>query len=248
MKSKAGLHKKISSIFDGVPIPGSAAGTPAVSSDAAGLTGRGGGEPAVSGLASAEGVSGSLAVAMDTANAAPPVSATPHRSAGPGRKGWLKSFGGGARGSRKPPVGKIAMVTVLMIVFGLVLVMALRQPSASKAGQTPANPEKDPAAAKKAAEIPTWAMPEPYPAGLRDPMVLVEAPKPVEEETVIEVKKPDLFVIKGVVLGARGNTAIVGSEIVSVGDQVQGAKVTRIDRGEVEFEKDGQRWVQTVAP
>jgi hypothetical protein len=247
MKSKAGLHKKISSIFDGVPIPGSAAGTPAVSSDAAGLTGRGGGDPAASGLASAEGVSGSLAVAMDTANAAHPVSATPNRSAGPGRKGLLKSLGGGAMGSGKPPVGKIALVGGLMVAFGLVLVMAIRQPSASKAGQAPANPEKDPAAAKKAADIPGWTMPEPYPAGLRDPMVLVEAPKPVEE-TTIEVKKPDLFVIKGVVLGARGNTAIVGSEIVSVGDQIQGAKVIRIDRGEVEFEKDGQRWVQTVAP
>ena len=76
-------------------------------------------------------------------------------------------------------------------------------------------------------------------------MVLVEASKPVEETP--EVKKQDLFVIKGVVLGARGNTAIVGSEIVSVGDRIQGAQVIRIDRGEVEFEKDGQRWVQTVA-
>jgi hypothetical protein len=247
MKSKAGLHKKISSIFDGVPIPGSAAGTPSVSSDAAGLTGRGGGDPAAAGLASAEGVSGSLPVLMDTSGPVRSGTAGPGRSTGAGRKGWFKSFGGGAMGSGKQPVGKIALVGGLMIALGLVLVMALRQPSASKAGQTPANPEKDPAAAKKAADIPVWAMPEPYPAGLRDPMVLVEAPKPVEE-TILEVKQQNLFVIKGVVLGAKSNTAIVGSEIVSVGDQIQGAKVIRIDRGEVEFEKDGQRWVQTVAP
>jgi hypothetical protein len=242
MKSKAGLHKKISSIFDGVPIPGSAAGTPSVSSDAAGLTGRGGGDPAASGLASAEGVSGSLPVLMDTGGPVRSGTTGSGRSAGAGRKGWFKSLGGGTMGS-----GKIALVGVLMIAFGLVLVMAIRQPSASKAGQAPADPEKDPAAAKKAVDIPVWTMPEPYPAGLRDPMVLVEAPKPVEE-TTLDVKKQNLFVIKGVVLGAKSNTAIVGSEIVSVGDQIQGAKVIRIDRGEVEFEKDGQRWVQTVAP
>jgi hypothetical protein len=247
MKSKAGLHKKISSIFDGVPIPGSAAGTPAVSSDTAGLTGRGGGDPAASGLASAEGVSGSLPVLMDSGGPGRSGTAGPGRSAGAGRKGWFKSFGGGAVGSGKRQTGKIALVGVLMIALGLVLVMVLRQPSAGKADQTQAKSEKDPVAVKKTADIPIWAMPESYPAGLRDPMVLVEATKPVEE-TTIEVKKQDLFVIKGVVLGARGNTAIVGSEIVSVGDQIQGAKVIRIDRGEVEFEKDGQRWVQTVAP
>jgi hypothetical protein len=247
MKSKAGLHKKISSIFDGVPIPGSAAGNPSVPSSTAGFAGPGGGDPAVPGLASAEGVSGSLPVLMDTGSPVRSGTAGPGRSTGAVHKGWLKSFGGGAKGSGKQPVGKLALVGVLMIVLGVVLVMVLRQPSAGKAGQTPANPEKDPAAAKKTAEIPVWTMPEPYPAGLRDPMVLAEASKPVEETTV-EVKKQDLFVIKGVVLGAKGNTAIVGSEIVSVGDQIQGAKVIRIDRGEVEFEKDGQRWVQTVAP
>ena len=134
-----------------------------------------------------------------------------------------------------------------MIVLGLVLVMVLRQPSPGKAGQAPANPENDPVAAKKTADIPTWTLAEPFPAGLRDPLIPVEAAKPVEETTV-EVKKQDLFVIKGVVLGTKSNTAIVGSEIVSVGEQIQGAKVIRIDRGEVEFEKDGQRWVQTVAP
>ena len=244
MKSKAGLHKKISSIFDGVPIPGSVAANPSVPSDTAGLTGRGGGEPAAPSPASAEGVSGSLPVVMDTGNPVHPESAAPDRSAGTGRKGLFKSLGGGAMGSGKRPTGKIALVGGLMIVLGLVLVMVLRQPTASKADQPPADPGKNPIIAKKTADSPVWSMPEQYPAGLRDPMVLVDASKPVEGAPEV---KQDLFVIKGVVLGARGNTAIVGSEIVSVGDRIQGAQVIRIDRGEVEFEKDGQRWVQTVA-
>lgn len=246
MKSKAGLHKKISSIFDGVPIPGPAVENPTVPSDTAGLTGRGGGDPSSMNPASAEGVRGSLPVLMDSGNPVPPESAAPDRSAAPGRKGLFKAVGGGATGSGKRPTGKIAMVGGLMIVLIVVLVMGLRQPAASNAGQPPADPEKDSVAAKKAPANPVWSMPEEYPAGLRDPMVLVDAPKPAEETP--EVKKQDVFVIKGVVLGARSNTAIVGSEIVSVGDLIQGAKVIRIDRGEVEFEKDGQRWVQTVAP
>ena len=136
MKSKAGLHKKISSIFDGVPIPGSAAGTPAVSSDAAGLTGRGGGDPAASGLASAEGVSGSLPVLMDTGGTGRSGGAGPGHSAGSGRKGWINSFGGGPGRAGKRPAGKAALVGVLMLVLGMVLVMVLRQPTAGKAGRT----------------------------------------------------------------------------------------------------------------
>lgn len=246
MKSKAGLHKKISSIFDGVPIPGPVLENPTVQSDSAGLTGRGGGDPAVPGLASAEGKSASLSVVMDTNVSGQPGEASPPRSSGASRKGWLKVVGRGTAGSGTRPVGKMAMIGVLTAVLVLVLVMVLGPTSSGKAGQTTADAEKNPAVAKKTAEIPVWPIPDPYPAGLRDPMVLVEPPKPVEE--TLEVPKQELLVLKGVVLGAKGNTAIVGTEIVGVGDEIQGAKVIRIDRGEVEFEKDGQRWVQTVTP
>jgi hypothetical protein len=149
-------------------------------------------------------------------------------------------------GSGKQPVGKIAMVGVLMIAFGLVLVMALRQPSASKAGQAPADPQNDPAIAKKAADIPTWTMPEPYPVGLRDPMVLVEAPKPVEETTLEVLKRTCL--IKGVVLGRRAHRDCGQRSFRSAG---QGQSDPNRS-GEVEFEKTGSdgsdRGAITAAP
>ncbi len=215
-------------------------------SDSAGLTGRGGGDPATPGLASVEGKNASLSVVMDTSVVGQTGGTSLPRNTGAPRKGWLKAVGGGAAGSGSRPVGKIALIGVLTAVFVLVLVMVLGPTSSGKASQTPADADENPTIAIKTAEIPVWSIPDPYPAGLRDPMVLVEPPKPVEETP--EVQKQELFVLKGVVLGAKGNTAIVGTEIVGVGDEIQGAKVIRIDRGEVEFEKDGQRWVQTVTP
>ncbi len=244
MKSKAGLHKKISSIFDGVPIPGPGSNDPTAQSS---LAGRGGGAAVAPGQASAEGNTSSLTVAMSSGGTERTEAARPGRTASAPKKSWLKASAGGTAKSGNRPVGKIAVVGILAVVLIVVLVMALGQPAPGKAGQTSAKVEKDTTVAKKAsADIPVWPILEPYPTGLRDPMVLVEPPKPVEETP--EIIKQELFVLKGVVLGEKGNTAIVGSDIVSVGDQIQGARIIRIDRGEVEFEKDGQRWVQTVSP
>jgi hypothetical protein len=149
-------------------------------------------------------------------------------------------------GGPGPKIGKLALVGVLALVLVVVVGMALVPPASSKAQEKKSGEEKSGAVVKKAADTIAWPVPEPYPTGLRDPMAIVVPPK-IEEEPE-EKTQQVLFVIRGVVLGENSNTAIVGSEIVSVGDTVQGATVIRIDRNEVEFDKEGQRWVQTVNP
>ncbi len=138
------------------------------------------------------------------------------------------------------------MIAVLALVLIVVLGMVFVSPTQTQAGQKPPPEEKAAIPGKKNADTLTWPEAEPYPTGLRDPMkiVVVEKTESEPEETTQQV----LFVIRGIVLGERGNTAIVGSEIVSVGEMVQGARVVRIDRNEVEFEQGGQRWVQPVNP
>jgi hypothetical protein len=57
---------------------------------------------------------------------------------------------------------------------------------------------------------------------------------------------PKVGVVTGVVCSAERPCAIIGSETVSEGDILDGVKITRIGRGEVEFEKDGKVWKQLV--
>ena len=42
------------------------------------------------------------------------------------------------------------------------------------------------------------------------------------------------------------HSAVIDGEIIHEGDVVHGANVVKIDRGEVEFEKNGKRWRQRV--
>jgi hypothetical protein len=222
MRPKSGLHKKISSIFDGISIPGRGATDSSASSNAApgGLT--------------ASNASGSTSPAHGSDLGLNP-------SAG---GFWKKvSASNGGSGIQR---GKIVLVVVLALVLIAVVGMVLVPPSQIKAEPKMIREEKPGTPGKKTPETITWTLPEPLPTALRDPMkiVAVERTELVPEETTKQI----LFVIRGVVLGERGNTAIVGSEIVSVGDTVQGARVIRIDRNEVEFEQDGQRWIQTVSP
>jgi hypothetical protein len=57
---------------------------------------------------------------------------------------------------------------------------------------------------------------------------------------------PKVGVVTGVVCSVERPCAIIGSETVSEGDILDGVKITRIGRGEVEFEKDGKVWKQFV--
>ena len=61
-------------------------------------------------------------------------------------------------------------------------------------------------------------------------------------KTMVSNKKPKLTGI----LYSDNPLAIVDGEMAKEGDTINGTKVVKIHRGEVEFEKDGEKWTQQV--
>lgn len=53
-------------------------------------------------------------------------------------------------------------------------------------------------------------------------------------------KKPKAFALTGILLSREERTAIVNNQLVRVGDWVSGAKLVRIEQGEVTLDDDGQ--------
>jgi hypothetical protein len=155
-------------------------------------------------------------------------------------------------------------VGVLVIGFMIVIIRTFTGPAPAEAAPPlPAGPQRaGPAPAAVAhvvAEDPTgelWPAVERYPADLRDPMVYVfpedavepePDPEPVDPAQPVEVvvEEDPLPVLRvSAVMMSDAPEAVVNDEFLGVGDVIQGATVVKIGLDSVEFEKDGQRWIE----
>lgn len=91
-----------------------------------------------------------------------------------------------------------------------------------------------------------WQIPEPYPADLRDPTRFTRV-RTTTDDTEGQTGK---LIVSGILFDKddpSSSSASINDEVVSEGDEILGAKVVRINKSSVEFEKDGQRWTQRVA-
>lgn len=130
-------------------------------------------------------------------------------------------------------------MTVLIPVLSAVLIFVIfnsvvRGPSRATRKQT--------VGAAKAVASSTnkidWQVPDPYPATLRDPMQFASGVKSQGAKTEL--------VVKGIVYSNDNPSAVVGDKIVYRGEEISGAIVKNIDKGSVEFEMDGRIWKQGV--
>ncbi len=261
-KKRSGLHKEISSIFDGVPVP----------SDRTAAKPHTGPEQGQGGYESPR-----------------PPARPPQNPQIPGSYQRLKS---GGAGQAKPteaavpegplqqvvkklftpapgvnPVRQKAAVLLIPVLFVVLVVLLSRALNISLFKTKPTVPPKPvtPVGVVTTAEI-VWQKPDPYPVGLRDPMQLTD-----EMAAQIEIKsKPDEGVaaqpnigtqttgpeltvveelsVKGILFSDDNPSAVDGTRIAHVGDIIAGATITNITKKSVEFEKDGQTWTQTVEP
>ncbi|MBN2138922.1 MAG: hypothetical protein JW720_14025 [Sedimentisphaerales bacterium] len=267
-KKKSGLHKNISSIFDGVPIPND------------------------QGAASANRGSEQPKVGYDSPR--PSTSSVQNPQIPGSYQQFRQSPRGGARlkagAEAKGPLGQVAKklfapkpgvsparqkvmvlaVPLLLVVFIVVVTKFVGLPSfAVKAPVIPV-PKLNTAAA---ADEPIWQKPEPYPAGLRDPMELtddmvarIEAKAQQEAQAKIDaaaarnqtaagtgdtqaiVAKMGELTVKGILFSADNPAAVIGTRIAHVGDTIADAKILKITKKNVEFERDGKTWTQEVEP
>lgn len=83
-----------------------------------------------------------------------------------------------------------------------------------------------------------WQIPDPYPTTLRDPMQFGSV-------TVTEAGTSGLTV-RAIVYSRDDPVALIGRRRVHEGDKVLGATIVKINEGSVEFEMNGKRWTQRV--
>jgi hypothetical protein len=149
----------------------------------------------------------------------------------------------------KPGVGTsrqkvmVVLVPVLSIVLILVLVKVFSVPSRTIAEYREVEPAGTVAAS--AHEI-DWEIPAPYPKIYRDPMRFgsaTTASSATEKLTDGSTRKLN---IKSIVYSEDNPSVVIGNRIVHEGDKVFGATVVKINKDSVEFEMGEQRWKQNV--
>jgi hypothetical protein len=148
-----------------------------------------------------------------------------------------------------PARQKVMVISIPILV--IVSIFAFRQvlnQSPRKAKGVPAEDVALVVEADSGHEI-DWQIPEPLPATMRDPTVL----PPVQDNTQTEEQKQPVPMPKrkrvdlgSIVYSHDRPSAIVNGRIVHVGEQVSGVTILKIDRDSVEFEKDGERWIQKM--
>ncbi len=298
MAYEPGLHKKVSSIFDGVQIPGSQTDpfSDTTDSDAHGLNTPGPDTPGPD--ASGSDASGSemsaqfqsepqlsltpredtprqrvqntqppqmqktgTQPAQETPRSVPPDSyRSQETSYDVGQMPQSKSFASAAKlagllavwdkimaviapPSDDPEVARQRKMTSLVgflgVVFACVLFFVLREPRDSRAGEF----GNQLAGSVKSKQI-EWVKPEPWPEDLRNPMTLDKRVM-VDEQSDPFVNQ-DMFVITGIVQSTSGNHAIISNKILGEGDEINGAKVIKINPDSVEFETSEHRWTQPL--
>ncbi len=83
-----------------------------------------------------------------------------------------------------------------------------------------------------------WQIPDPYPTSIRDPMLLSS-----QQQFDSETWKPNLV---GLVYNENQKYAIIGTDILQEGEEINGVKVIKINKDSVEFERNDQKWTQEV--
>ena len=83
-----------------------------------------------------------------------------------------------------------------------------------------------------------WQIPALYPATLRDPTQFGSVTTTQGETGRLNVK--------GIVYSEDNPAILIGTQIVHEGDKVLGATVVKINKDSVEFEMDGKKWTQKV--
>ena len=129
------------------------------------------------------------------------------------------------------------MVILIPVLIGILVFVNIRKSASSK--PIPPKPQTRQTVARYDVNPKiNWQIPETYPVGIRNPMQLA-----VLASIKQDFAKP---IVNGIVFNETNPSAIVGSQIVHVNETVAGATITKINKDSVEFEADGKNWIQKV--
>ena len=126
----------------------------------------------------------------------------------------------------------ILLLMTLAVMGGRTWFAAPAEPEGNTAGQASAF-------AENVAAI-DWQMPRRLPEPIRDVM---------SYEHNLTISRPGQLqeiVVRGILYSDDQPSAIIGTQIVQVGNEIMGARIIGITRHAVEFEKEGRKWTQNV--
>ncbi len=88
-----------------------------------------------------------------------------------------------------------------------------------------------------------WELPVPYSTKLRDPMSLAPV---VINQTGTQTEPTVKLIVKSILYSEDKSSAVIGNRILHEGDQIQNVNIIKINRDNVEFEMNGNKWAQKV--
>jgi hypothetical protein len=132
---------------------------------------------------------------------------------------------------------ELILVLVLLTLLSFVLIRPLSMSPRNVADLSANQPAQARVTANSDIVI-DWQTPPIYPTGLRDPT------KP--SSSLQSEAEAGRLIVRGIVHDNYEPYAIIGTQIVQEGDIVLGAAVVKINQGSVEFEMDGRRWTQEI--
>jgi len=257
--NRAGLQKKVSSVFKGVPIPQNNDTQQPLGTPVPDHVNNNPPKPVPSGN---QGKQGSLIKKLQqpeetldkTARAKKPEGVILVETTSPNLlqqvKGKLFKPRPGSGTTRQK-----AMI-ILIPVLSIVMIFMFRQVLFKAPHKTKGDTKNDVLAAAitdSDNEI-DWHIPEPLPAMTRDPTTLQDQNNTQgEEQNETDVKTKDgktkdgIISVRAIVFSEDKPSAVIDNKIVYVGDQVNEATVIKINKDSVEFEKDGKAWVHKIS-
>jgi len=262
-KRKAGLHKEVTSIFDGVPLgdkkPGSQRPAPSVPQQKQ----QGIPKPAAVQRPSVPEIAQQTpkstreySAPTKPQQAERPMSQTPQpekpkvapTAANIATSTWYQKLGkitaklvpASINTGNTRQKATLVLVPILFIVLIVVFIRVIAPPVR---GTQPLNPQNPANVAVASGTNIEWEIPEPYPTTLRDPMKKLKA---VVTPTTTTPDTTGEFLVKGTIWDDENPLAIINGQILGVGEKIDGATIVEINKDNVVFEKDGKTWTQTV--
>ena len=264
---KSGLHKQISSIFDGVTVPQNSTLTEdAESSDKmTGLLTEDAPESDAQEVTAPQSSGPSLVQRMtadpsDMSECEPipvvqigrpmPLSkskAMSKSAMGPGLITQVKKTLVRSQSSLDPRQKKAAaLVGILSLVFGVVMFVSLGGVGGAQAAAAEAesgDPTTQSQTAKKIAQ--NWKNPNPLPQDFRNATTPI-AKSATKRQTGDSAENSGGLIVRGIVFSKNKPSAIINDQILAEGQSFNGIKLVKITKETVEFEANGERWTQTV--
>ena len=151
------------------------------------------------------------------------------------------------------PARQKAMV-IMVPILAIIMIFAFRQVLSKAPHKTKGTEIDDTPVVSNANtgnEI-EWVIPDPIKIVTRDPIQLpnesnTQDPNQSTGKNGAEnTHYHGVVIIRDIVYSKDKPSAVIGSKIVYVGDEINNMTIVKINRDSIEFEKDGERWKQNV--